>query len=114
MIVQIGMTGPGADEELRSFRAWLVETPEMRQHCKISWVTPPPAPGEMGSGTVEILQLITDNFWQVTTFALAYSTWRRTRRSAPTVTIEHNGTAFTIDGHDEEAVQRIARALTSQ
>lgn len=108
------MEGVGAESELQSFRMWLLETPEIRQHAKISWVTPPPDPGEMGSGTVETLQLITDNLWQMATFALAYATWRNTRRRAPTVTIEHEGVTVVVEGHDEEAALRITRALTPQ
>ncbi|MEU9485817.1 hypothetical protein AB0D83_19515 [Streptomyces decoyicus] len=114
MTLQISMEGPGAESELRSFRTWLLETPEMRQHAKFSWVTPPPPPGAMGSGTVETLQLITDNLWQVATFALAYASWRSTRRKTPTVTIEHEGVSVVIEGHDEESALRITRALTPQ
>ena len=111
MIVRIGMTGPGAADELRSFRAWLLETSEMRQHCEISWVTEPTAPDEMGGDAIGLLQLITDNFWQVTTFALAFSTWRRTRRRTPPVTLEHNGSVITIEGNDEQTAQLITIAL---
>ncbi|WP_143663509.1 hypothetical protein [Streptomyces sp. NRRL B-24085] len=114
MILRVGMAGPGAADELRSFRAWLLETSEIRQHCEISWVMKPPAPNEMGGDTLDLLQLITDNFWQVSTFALAFSTWRRTRHTAPTVTLEHNGTVFTVEGSDEQAVQQIIRALTAE
>ncbi|CDR06555.1 predicted protein [Streptomyces iranensis] len=113
MVIRISMQGRGAEEELRSLRTWLLETPEVRQHSKISWDATAPEPGEMGSGTTEILQLVTDNVWQATTFALAYISWRSTRRRAPKVTIEHNGNRLAIEG-DEESVQRIVRALTRE
>ncbi|MEU6140115.1 hypothetical protein ABZ848_07090 [Streptomyces sp. NPDC047081] len=106
------MEGAYAESELRSFRTWLSETPEIRRHAQLSWVAPVPKPGEMGSGTVEALQLVTDNLWQVAAFALAYATWRKTRRRTPTVTIEHDGTTLVIEGHDEASVVRITRALT--
>ncbi|MGC0403358.1 hypothetical protein RKD27_006002 [Streptomyces sp. SAI-126] len=114
MILRIGMEGPGAADELRSFRAWLLETSDIRQHCEISWVMRPQAPNEMGGDTLDLLQLITDNFWQVSTFALAFSTWRGTRHRAPTVTLEHNGTVIIVEGSDEESVQRITRALMAE
>ncbi|MDX3851764.1 effector-associated constant component EACC1 [Streptomyces sp. AK02-01A] len=108
------MEGQGAEEELRSLRTWFLETPDIRRHAKISWETPAPEPGGMSGGAVEILQLITDNVWQATTFALAYTSWRATRRNTPRVTIEHNGNTLVIEGHDEESAQRIARALTRE
>lgn len=114
MDLRISMEGSGAESELRSLRAWLLETPEMRQHAKISRGMALPESGEMGSGTIDTLQFVTDNLWQVATFALAYATWRSTRRRTPTVTIERDGVTVTIEGHDEQAVERITRALSAQ
>lgn len=108
------MAGPSEIDELRSFRTWLLETPEIRQHCEISWVARPPTLNEMGGDTVDVLQLVTDNFWQVSTFALAFTTWRRTRYRASTITIEHNDTIVTIEGNDEQAAQRIVSALMTE
>ncbi|MEW2509774.1 hypothetical protein [Streptomyces sp. NPDC046870] len=108
------MVGPGADEELRSFRSWLLETPEIRQHAKISWVTTEPRPGEMGAGTLDTLQLVTDNFWQITTFSLSYLAWRKTRKRPSQVTIEHNGKVVTLEGGDSATVEGIMRALTEE
>ncbi|MFJ4242790.1 hypothetical protein ACIP17_19505 [Streptomyces iakyrus] len=108
------MVGHGADEELRSLRSWLLETPEIRRHARISWQTGDPSPTEMGAGAVETLQLITDNFWQIATFSLSYAAWRSTRRRAPRVTIEYNGNSVTIEGSDDETAERIVQALVNQ
>ncbi|MFF0117340.1 effector-associated constant component EACC1 [Streptomyces prasinus] len=112
--MRISMVGPGADEELRSFRSWLLDTPEIRQHAKISWQTTEPQPGDMGAGALDTLQLITDNFWQIATFSLSYVAWRKTRARSPRVTIEHNGRVVTIESDDSASVERITRALTDE
>ncbi|MGP3753758.1 effector-associated constant component EACC1 [Streptomyces sp. IBSNAI001] len=113
-MMHISMTGRGAEEELRSLRAWLLETPNVRQHSKISLESEPASSGEMGAGGLEILQLITDNFWQTTTFALSYVTWRKTRNRKPTVTIESNGRRIVIESNDEESAERIIQALNEE
>ncbi|MER6315052.1 hypothetical protein ABT237_14930 [Streptomyces sp. NPDC001581] len=109
--MRISMVGQGAEEELRSLRSWLLETPEIRRHARISWATETPKQGEMGGGTIETLQLVTDNFWQIATFSLAYATWRKTRTRNTSVTIEYNGRRMTIEGHDNHTVERIAQEL---
>lgn len=113
-MMRISMDGSGADEELRSFRSWLWETPEIRKHAKISWETADPKPEEMSAGTLDTLQLITDNFWQISTFSLTYAAWRKTRTRSPRVTVECNGKTVTIEGSDNEAVEHIIQALTEE
>lgn len=113
-MMRISMDGPGADEELRSLRSWLLETPEIRQHAKISWETVDPHPDEMGAGALDTLQLITDNFWQIATFSLTYVTWRKTRTRSPRVTIECNGKTVIIEGSDSGTVERVIQALTEE
>ncbi|MEU5701408.1 hypothetical protein ACFFS2_01155 [Streptomyces aurantiacus] len=113
-MMRISMDGPGADGELRSFRSWLLETPDIRNHAKISWVTVDPDAGEMGAGTLETLQLITDNFWQIATFSLSYAAWRNTRAKSPRVTIEHDGKIVTVEGSDNDTIERIIQALTEE
>ncbi|MEU6909621.1 hypothetical protein ABZ935_30490 [Streptomyces coeruleorubidus] len=113
-MMRISMVGHGADEELRSLRSWLLETPEIRTHARISWQTSEPGPAEMGAGAVETLQLITDNFWQIATFSLSYAAWRNTRHRSPRVTIEYNGNSVTIEGSDDETAERIIQALANE
>ncbi|WP_432179652.1 effector-associated constant component EACC1 [Streptomyces sp. NBC_00063] len=113
-MMQIRMDGPGADQELRSLRTWLLETPAIRQHAKVSWAVTAPQHEEMGAGALDTLQLITDNFWQITTFSLSYAAWRKTRTRSPRVTIECNGKTVTIEGGDDEAVERLIQALTEE
>ncbi|GGV44456.1 effector-associated constant component EACC1 [Streptomyces spectabilis] len=112
--MQIRMDGPGADEELRSLRLWLLEIPEIRQHAKISWLTVDPQPEEMSAGALDALQLVTDNLWQMATFSLAYATWRKTRVRSPRVTVEYNGKIVTIEGDDSDVVERVIRTLAEE
>jgi hypothetical protein len=113
-VMRISMAGQGAEEELRSLRSWLMESPEIRRHARISWEAEAPKQGEMGGGTIETLKLITDNFWQIATFSLSFAAWRRTRTRNPSVTIEHNGRRVTIEGHDSGTVERIVQALSEE
>ncbi|MET8504136.1 hypothetical protein ABZV60_05735 [Streptomyces sp. NPDC004787] len=110
--MRISMVGEGAEAELRSLRAWLLESPEIRQHAKISWESDAPKVGEMGAGAIEALQLITDNFWQLSTFALSYAAWRKTRTRNTAVTIEYNGQRVTIEGGNDASIERITQALS--
>jgi hypothetical protein len=110
--MRVSMVGDGAEEELRSLRAWLLESPEIRQHARISWEAEEPKPGEMGGGsTFEAIKLVTDNLWQIATFALSYAAWKKTRTRNPSVTIEHDGRRITIEGEDSGMVERIAQEL---
>ncbi|MFF7259764.1 hypothetical protein ACFZCL_05635 [Streptomyces sp. NPDC008159] len=111
-MMRISMEGPSADDELRSLRSWLLDTPEMRQHAKIQWESASPNASEMGGGALDTLQLVTDNFWQIATFSLTYATWKKTRTRSPRVTIEYNGRTVTVEGDDSETVERIVQALT--
>ncbi|MER7679933.1 hypothetical protein [Streptomyces sp. NPDC096934] len=113
-MMRISMVGRGADEELRSLRFWLLESPEVRHHAKISWETSEPHPGAMGTDPLPVLALVTDNLWQIATFSMSYIAWRKTRRRTPVVTIEQNGKSVTIEGDDTEAVERIIRALSEE
>lgn len=111
-VMRISMVGEGAEEELRSLRSWLLESPEIRQRAKISWEIEEPKAGEMGGGTFEAIQLVTDNLWQTVTFALSYAAWRKTRTRNPSVTIEHNDKRVTIEGGDSRTVESIVQALS--
>ncbi|WP_149511537.1 effector-associated constant component EACC1 [Streptomyces apricus] len=112
--MRISMVGRGAEEELRSLRTWLLEDPKVRQHSKVFWETSQPQPGAMGADAFSVLQLVTDNFWQISTFSITYAAWRKTRTQAPRVTIEHNGKSVTIEGSDTETLERMIRSLSAE
>ncbi|WP_443066999.1 effector-associated constant component EACC1 [Streptomyces sp. NBC_01261] len=108
------MVGQGADEELRSLRSWLLESPEVRRHAKISWENPALPAGTMGTDALSVLQLATDNVWQIATFSISYAAWRKTRTRSPRVTLEYNGNSVIIEGCDPEMVERIIRSLSEE
>ncbi|QTD97835.1 effector-associated constant component EACC1 [Streptomyces cyanogenus] len=112
-MIRISAEGEDAEEELRSLRSWLLDEPEIRQHAVISWGAQALTKEEMGTG-IDVLQLVTDNGWSAVAFAMAYRDWRRTRRSAAVVTIEHNGVTVSVNGADDQAVARITRALSQE
>jgi hypothetical protein len=114
MVIRISMDGVGADEELRSLREWLIDTPEVRQNAAVTLEAAPSQPGRMGAGAMEWIQLITGNAWSAASFAMAYVAWRSSRRLGPTVTIEHNGVKLTLHDADAETVARITRDLTQR
>jgi hypothetical protein len=104
------MTGPAAEQELRSLCEWLRHEPDVVRHARISLGSAEPRPGEMGVA-LEVIQLVTDSGFQALNLALAYAAWRGTRPSRPQVTIERSGTKITLDEADPDAVNKIVRAM---
>jgi hypothetical protein len=110
MLIQIGMNGPAAGDELGSLYTWLREEPEIRRHARMSMITAKPNSGEMAAA-FETIQLVVDSSFQALNLALAYAAWRTTRPMDPKLTIEHGSTKVTIEDADPDIVETIIQAL---
>jgi Effector Associated Constant Component 1 len=109
-MINIRMTGDGADEELRSLQSWLQEDDDVRRYSLISLSMKPPKAGEMG-GALEAIKVIADEGFQVANLALALSAWRVTRRKRPAITIEHDNEVVSIKEGDLRDAKEIADEL---
>lgn len=110
MEIRVSLAG-GDEEELRSLYAWLREEPDVRHHALIDLESPSPRPGEMGTGVVDVIKLITDTGFQGLNLALAWQAWRASRRSTAKVVVELDGDKTVISGDDPDAVRSIVAAL---
>ncbi|MBO3752812.1 hypothetical protein J5X84_42760 [Streptosporangiaceae bacterium NEAU-GS5] len=99
-----------SETELRSLHGWLTDDPAIRHHARVTLTGPPPAPGHMG-GALDVIQLVFDEGFQAASLALAYASWRSTRRAKPTMTIEHGETKITLPADDPETAAKIVRLL---
>jgi hypothetical protein len=106
----IRVSADGADEELRSFREWLRDEPDVRRHALISLEATEGEEGEMG-GALDVVKLVIDTDFQILNFGLAYVAWRATRPRPTAVTIERDGVKITLDESDPEVVARLVRVL---
>lgn len=110
MAILIRMSGPDADQELSSLLAWLGEEPEIRQHARVSMVAEP-GPSDMGAA-FEAIQLVVNSGFQAASLALAYASWRATRRARPDTTIEVDRTRqAALDDAEPDIVKVIVRVL---
>ncbi|MFD0689991.1 effector-associated constant component EACC1 [Actinomadura fibrosa] len=101
----------GTAEELRSFREWLRDEPDVRRHAIVTLDASEPAePGEMG-GALDVVKLVIDTDFQLLNLGLAYLSWRSSRPRPAAVTIERDGVKITLDEADPEAVARLLRTL---
>lgn len=109
----IRVSAHDADDELRSFLAWLQEDSDIRRHAVISLESADggksPA-GEMG-GALEIVKLVIDTNFQVLNLGLAYTAWRASRGRPTPVTVERNGVTIVLDDAEPETVARLVREL---
>lgn len=109
MPIEIRMSGQDAGDELVSLCDWLRDDDDLRGHARILLIGDRPRPEEMGSA-FDVIQLVVDGGFQALNFAVAYATWRATRRSHPRVTITHEGTSVNLSD-EPETVDVIVRAL---
>jgi hypothetical protein len=108
--IQIRVGGSEADTALSSLFAWLRDEADLRQTAQISLLAAEPEPAEMGPA-FDVIQLVVDSGFQAMNLALAYASWRATRPSKPSVTIEYNGVTITLDGSETDAVETIVGLL---
>jgi hypothetical protein len=106
----IRVSADGAEEELRSFREWLRDEPDVRRHAIISMEAADTHEGAMG-GALDVVKLVIDTNFQILNFGLAYVAWRATRPRPAPVTIERDGVKITLDESDPEVVARLVREL---
>jgi hypothetical protein len=106
--IEIRVTGPEADRELRSLYGWLCEDPDIRRHARLSLVAGEPDPGQMGAA-LEVIQFVVDSGFQAASLAVAYATWRATRPNPPRATITNDDTTLALDDADEDSIEVIIR-----
>lgn len=104
------MTGQGTEDELASLYAWLRDEDDVRSHASMSFTSAEPRPGELGA-TFDVIQLVVDGGFQALNFAIAFATWRHTRRSRPQVTITCGDASVSL-ADEPEMVDVIVRTLT--
>ncbi|UFR03882.1 hypothetical protein KBP30_23120 [Streptomyces sp. Go40/10] len=106
----MSLDGDGADEELRSLYAWLLEEPAVRRLARPQLRAAPPRPGQMGADA-DFIYFTVQTGLTLTQVIGQYIGWRRTRSRPGTVTIERDGTTITLTGTDEESIRNAVRAL---
>ncbi len=106
--ILVGGESPGL--ELRRLAQWVRQDSAIRTGATIELKSAPTVDGEMGSG-LELISLITQTGFSAANLLLAVSSWRRSRPSAPVVTIERGGTRVILESGDSADVERIAELV---
>jgi hypothetical protein len=110
MPIYIRIEGDDSEQELRSFNDWLTDDPHIRRCARVSLTGPLPGPGEMGSA-LDVIQLVIDDGFQAASLALAYVSWRSTRPTKPSVTIEHGDAKIVLSDVDPETIEQVIQIL---
>lgn len=98
--------------ELRSLQGWLRSDPDVRRSAEIEVRGSTPRPGEMGTA-LDVLQLVTGNWWSAASFVLALVAWRQTRPQRPRVEIRHGDTVIILTDCSPEEIERATTALNA-
>jgi hypothetical protein len=109
--VRIAVAESGQEAALIDLYRWLRRDPDVHRHAAVGLA--PSAPGSGTMGAVEVIELIVGQGLTALNLALAYAAWRRTRHSAPPVTIHVNGGSLTVQDASEETIRRIVAELSS-
>jgi hypothetical protein len=109
--VRIAVAESGQEAALIDLYRWLRRDPDVHRHTAVGLA--PSAPGSGSMGAVEVIELVVGQGLTALNLALAYAAWRRTRHSAPPVTIQVNGGSVTVGDASEETVRRIVAELAA-
>jgi hypothetical protein len=92
--------------ELDSLRDWLNRDEDVANQATIETVRTEPS-GTMGG--LEVVSIVLTHAIALGQLALAYAAWRKSRPSAPPLTISVNGTAVIVQDASEETIRRIVQ-----
>lgn len=109
-MIQMWVTGDGAEEELRSFYKWLLDEQAVRQHATIT-LEPGKIERDAMGGSLELIQLIVDSGFQMANLALAYVAWHSTRRRSSELTVERGDTVVKLSGANADDAEQVLRSL---
>ncbi|MDP9864799.1 MULTISPECIES: effector-associated constant component EACC1 [Streptosporangium] len=110
MTFNIRISGEHAEQELRSLYDWLLREPEILDHADVLLVTKEPSPGQMGD-TLDLIALVIASGLQLPSLAAVLTSWRKTRRHKPQVTIERGGTTVALSEADPDLIIQILDAM---
>ncbi|MEO3973187.1 hypothetical protein [Streptomyces sp. CAU 1734] len=95
MLIEVRLGGDDAEDDLRSFCAWLRDEPDIRRHASVTLETGAPVPGGLGA-PLEVIQLVIDSSFQLASLALAYAAWRATRRNPGDISVRRDGDSIAL------------------
>ncbi|MEV6050273.1 hypothetical protein [Streptomyces sp. NPDC052107] len=105
----IGIGGGTASGEglEASLRRWLAADPELRGEVAV--VAPPglPAPGAMGGGGLDVVNVVVSNAIALGSLLVALAGWRSARPRPPQLTLERNGVVVTVHDASPETVEQV-------
>lgn len=97
-------------DSLRSLARWLRDDEVIRTSGAITLERPLPAEAEMGAG-LDLVKFVAETGFSTANLVLAVATWRQSRSSKPSVTIEQGEARVAIESSDPDAVARAAKSL---
>lgn len=113
MRVEIRAAGEDGGDELRDFFRWLEQDEDGPEQLRLETRSAGGADGAMGPE--QVIDLVLNQGVALANFALAYVTWRGTRREQPTdgFTFRRasDGLTVTVNGGSEEAVRQVLTVL---
>ncbi len=87
---------------------WLMGDAELRHVASVSRIRQH-APGTMGA--LDVIEIVVDQGIAALNLAVAYATWRSTRRTPPGLVVTLPGGTLTVTDDSPEALERILAAL---
>ncbi|WP_416483374.1 effector-associated constant component EACC1 [Streptomyces sp. CL12] len=90
-----------------SLRRWLASDPELRGEVLIAPPSGAATPGSMGSGGLDIVNVVVSNSIALGSLLVALAGWRSSRPRPPRLTLERNGVVVTVQDASPEEVARV-------
>ncbi|GAA2631211.1 hypothetical protein SMC26_22810 [Actinomadura fulvescens] len=110
MLIEIRIDWDAPEREMRSLQQWLSDERYIRRNARMTWGRQPSPPDHMGSAP-EMIKLLVDTGFQVSSLVVAIASWRATRPRKATITIERDGVKVEATDGDPEQIERVMRLL---
>lgn len=115
VVLEIGVAGVDAEQELRSLRDWLRDDDDIRRKAIITLEPGEPETGAMGAA-LEVIKLVLDSGFSLGNLAIAYAGWRAARKTPDgfELIVRNGSTRITISAADAQEAEQQLRALVRE